>query len=60
MEFGHAVFILLVILAIVWVAVRGWDRSSSRPCPRCGQRVPKGQLDCAKCGFDFRTIGSQS
>jgi hypothetical protein len=29
-----------------------------RACPRCGRAVPVGRLDCADCGFDFRTIGS--
>jgi hypothetical protein len=29
-----------------------------RACPRCGRAVPVGNLECADCGFDFRTIGS--
>jgi hypothetical protein len=29
-----------------------------RACPRCGRAVPVGTLECADCGFDFRTIGS--
>ena len=29
-----------------------------RPCPRCGLGVPRGQLTCQHCGFDFRTIGA--
>jgi hypothetical protein len=29
-----------------------------RACPRCGRAVPVGTLDCDKCGFDFRTIGT--
>jgi hypothetical protein len=29
-----------------------------RPCPRCGDNVQVGVLDCPHCGFDFRVIGS--
>lgn len=36
------------------------DVQASRPCPRCGERVPNGVLDCEACGFDFRTIGASS
>jgi hypothetical protein len=33
------------------------SRAQTRPCPRCGGRVPVGMLDCDACGFDFRSIG---
>jgi hypothetical protein len=29
-----------------------------RACPRCGRAVPVGTLECADCGFDFRSVGS--
>src|SRR4051794_13654875 len=29
-----------------------------RPCPRCGEAVARGELECEACGFDFATIGS--
>lgn len=34
------------------------EARASRPCPRCGERVKNGVLDCPHCGFDFRTIGA--
>lgn len=27
--------------------------ADTRPCPRCGERVTVGQLECDSCGFDF-------
>ena len=45
--------LLLVILVIAKAS-----RPDDRPCPRCGQRVANGVLDCPHCGFDFRTIGT--
>jgi PHP family Zn ribbon phosphoesterase len=33
-------------------------RRRDRPCPRCGEGVENGVLDCPHCGFDFRTIGA--
>jgi hypothetical protein len=33
-------------------------RDAGRPCPRCGEDVQKGILDCPHCQFDFRTIGA--
>jgi hypothetical protein len=33
------------------------DVQASRPCPRCGEPVPNGVLDCPQCSFDFRIIG---
>jgi hypothetical protein len=35
-------------------------RDAGRPCPRCGEDVQKGVLDCPHCGFDFGTIGAAS
>lgn len=43
----------LVLLAVGAV----WDRSSSRPCPRCGRRVRNGTMRCGACSFDFETVG---
>jgi hypothetical protein len=28
-------------------------RLNSRPCPRCGERVPNGTLHCPACDYDF-------
>ncbi len=56
--------IVLLVLAIALVAgvVFGIARLAraavGRSCPRCGNRVKRGLLDCPSCGFDFRTIGS--
>jgi hypothetical protein len=35
------------------------DHSESRPCHRCGARVPNGVLECEACGFDFGSVGSR-
>lgn len=44
-----------VLLAGAWVLLRHWR--ATRPCPRCGRGVRVGELECAACGFDFRSIG---
>lgn len=50
-----ALFIGAVVVAIAGgiVLSRAQDRADSRPCPRCGHRVPVGILECAACGHDF-------
>lgn len=48
----------LVLAVMIVVAVVTWLTDSGRPCPRCGEKVPTGTLDCEHCGFDFRTIGA--
>jgi hypothetical protein len=49
---------VLVVLTVVFAAYRGLTANKySRPCPRCGEKVKNGILDCS-CGFDFRTVGS--
>lgn len=50
--------IALVVALIVAAIFFATDRSGSRPCPRCGERVENGVLDCPHCEFDFRTIGA--
>lgn len=32
------------------------DIADTRPCPRCGERVLIGKLECDACGFDFAHI----
>ena len=34
------------------------ETRAQRPCPRCGEGVQNGVLDCPHCGFDFRMIGA--
>lgn len=44
---------------VIATIINNWQlREDTRPCPRCGERVAVGQLDCPHCDFDFRTIGS--
>jgi len=50
-----ALVVFLVAGIALWVIEGAQD---SRPCPRCGEQVDNGVLDCTHCGFDFRTIGS--
>ena len=59
------VFIIVVVAvtaAVAGLAVMAVNGPSKRPAfrprPRCGEDVPKGQLDCNACGFDLRTIGA--
>jgi hypothetical protein len=54
---GLIAFIAALIAGLIyWVG----DGSASRPCPRCGEQVPNGVLNCEHCQFDFRTIGDDS
>jgi len=51
---GLGALVLLLLLAVLFAITR----PGSRPCPRCGQRVTNGVLDCPHCAFDFRTVGA--
>jgi hypothetical protein len=49
---------VVAFLVCLLVGLAGWiGEDGSRPCPRCGQRVKNGVLECEHCGFDFNTIG---
>lgn len=52
--------IVLAVLALKGLArfARWLGADPSRPCPRCGEGVKNGILDCPHCGFDFRTVGA--
>lgn len=50
---GLLALVMLLLLSLL-LTIR--SRSGTRPCPRCGQRVKVGELDCPHCDFDFRTI----
>lgn len=54
-ENGSTATVLVIALALV--AGAAMSRRRTRPCPRCGERVEVGSLDCPHCSFDFRTIG---
>jgi len=56
---GNTLALVLLILGVLaYVPLnRLQDRAETRACPRCGGRVPVGELDCPHCDFDFRTIG---
>ena len=41
-----------VILGVIWLVTRGNKRS----CPVCGNSIKKGQMRCASCGYDFRSM----
>lgn len=49
--------ILGVAVALAVIAHAYGKQRPSRPCPRCGEKVEVGKLDCPHCGFDFGTIG---
>jgi hypothetical protein len=58
LELVVVLFLLFVVLSLFRVPSMIGRRLRSRPCPRCGQRVPVGELECGACDFDFRTIGA--
>jgi hypothetical protein len=53
-----AVIIIIAILGFAILPLIG-RRLSTRPCPRCGERVEIGDLECPYCGFDYRSIGAE-
>ena len=46
-------FIGFIILSVIWFMTR----PKGRNCPRCGENVKKGRMECPSCGFDFKTVG---
>lgn len=50
--------IIVVGLLGFWAIPRIELHLASRPCPRCGEKVAIGELDCPYCDFDFRSIGN--
>lgn len=69
--YWHSAFGWMAACVVLWIAYFPMYLSArrkvplksevraSRPCPRCGERVTSGVLDCPHCGFDFRTIGAE-
>jgi len=58
---GLIALAVVIIAAVVLLATENFTADSSsrdRPCPRCGEPVQNGVLDCPHCAFDFRTIGA--
>jgi ribosomal protein L40E len=51
-SFGVATMSLLAIL----VAVSLLHKSPTRPCHRCGRRVPLHLRVCRDCGYDFEPV----
>jgi protein-S-isoprenylcysteine O-methyltransferase Ste14 len=45
---------VLVGFAVAWGGDAWAGRMDSRPCPRCGRRVPLDSYVCWSCGYDFR------
>jgi hypothetical protein len=52
--------IALAVFLIAGIGMWVVEGRGSRQCPRCGEHVPNGVLDCEHCGFDFRTIGAEN
>jgi hypothetical protein len=50
-----AIVVIGVPLVILRISQRLRWLTQTRPCPRCGERVVKGNLQCDACGFDFAT-----
>jgi len=51
-SFGVATLGLVALL----VAVTLLHRPATRPCHRCGRRVPLGRRVCRHCGYDFEPV----
>jgi len=49
----------LMVVTLIFAVYRGLTSGrGTRPCPRCGRRVENGVLECSRCGFDFRAVGT--
>ena len=51
-SFGLATLGLVGLL----VAASLLHRAPTRPCHRCGSRVPLGRRTCRDCGYDFEPV----
>jgi hypothetical protein len=49
-------FFGFAFLFMIWFMTR----PKVRPCPRCGEDVKKGVMECRSCGFDFQTLGASA
>jgi hypothetical protein len=49
-------FFGFLFFSLIWFM----SRPKTRTCPRCGDDVRKGRMQCPSCAFDFRTIGQAS
>lgn len=45
---------VVVGFLLAWGGLYFGDRLDSRPCPRCGRRMPVGSYWCSGCGWEFR------
>lgn len=55
---GIAIILLIgffgfMFFGLIWLMTR----PRTRPCPRCGEDVKKGEMECQSCGFDFSAMG---
>jgi len=51
-SFGVATLLLVGLL----VAVSLLHKAPTRPCHRCGTRVPLARRTCRVCGYDFSPV----
>jgi hypothetical protein len=51
-SFGLATLSLVGLL----IAASLLYRAPTRPCHRCGKRVPLGRRVCRSCGYDFEPV----
>jgi hypothetical protein len=56
---GAEIIMSLACLAVViFVVVVLLKRGVELTCPGCTKRVGRGELECPRCGFDFRASGA--
>ncbi len=48
------VLISLLVAGVGYFFIERFE--NTRPCPRCGERVVIGVMECQRCGFDFKSI----
>ena len=51
-SFGLTAVGLVVLLSVVSLLYK----APTRPCHRCGRRVPLGRRVCRNCGYDFEPV----
>ncbi len=58
---GAAILMSVVCLAVVaFIVIVMVKRGVELTCPGCAERVGRSEVECPRCGFDFRTSGANS
>ncbi|MEI2698180.1 MAG: hypothetical protein V9E94_07485 [Microthrixaceae bacterium] len=55
MKFSTKVFLVVLLLAVLWVRLTLRRRSRDRVCSHCGHRNPPHRSHCTKCSAPLFT-----